>query len=66
MESDKVPPGVSNTTVPAFFPFVSGLTETFDTFPCSPMAQLLERTFRHYEDLSRIVLPLIQYGDGVL
>ena len=39
MESDKVPPGASNTTVRAFFPFVSGLTVTFDTFPCRPMAQ---------------------------
>jgi len=39
MESDKVPPGVSNTTVLAFFPLVSRLIETFDTFPCRPSAQ---------------------------
>src|SRR5437879_6912086 len=28
MESDKEPPGPSNTTVPAFFPFVLGSAET--------------------------------------
>jgi hypothetical protein len=28
--------------------------------------RLLERAFRDYEDISRVLLPLAQYGDGVL